>query len=168
MREGSWSAHLLAEARVSRPGPAPTRRVTTSDGRRAHDHRHLARTWHGTPCASPGLWPGGVWVSWHREATSRRQNRRDTSCVWYWSRHGALTGRHVPWLEVLLWVAILGVGTAGIVLTVPMDLAGRIFLVTVSTVGLAWIFVPLMMRFRRNSSQRRPADRGRDRPAARP
>jgi hypothetical protein len=115
------------------------------------DRHHQARIW-----------------SWCRARRHGGGTERDTPCVWYWSRHGALTGRHVPWIEVLLWVAILAVVTAGIVLTVPMGLPARIFLVTASTLGWAWIFVPLMKRFRRNSSQRRPPDLGRDRPPDRP
>jgi hypothetical protein len=52
---------------------------------------------------------------------------------------------------VVLWIAILGVADVGIVLTLPTDLPGRIFLFAVSIVGWAWVFTPPARKRRRES-----------------
>ena len=79
---------------------------------------------------------------------------------WYWNIHGGPRGRKPHWLEVVLWIAILGVADVGIVLTLPTDLPGRIFLVAVSIVGWAWLLTPLA-RKRRRASRRAMDDRSR-------
>jgi hypothetical protein len=71
--------------------------------------------------------------------------------VWYWSNHGGPKGRKPPWPEVVFWIAVLGVADVGIVLTLPTDLPGRIFLVAVSIVGWAWFFTSPARKRRRES-----------------